>query len=150
MSTAQHAAERIAATLVETWNRHDAKAFSSIFSPETDFTNVFGMKACGRDEVERFHAPLFATMFRDSHLSAVGMSSRQIRPDVATVDLYWSMNGAYDPKDNAWSDRNGLISLVIAAHDGEWSIECMHNMELDETATAEAQRKLQHERTGTT
>jgi uncharacterized protein (TIGR02246 family) len=143
MSSAQHAADRIATTLIESWNRHDAKAFSSIFSAEADFTNVFGMKAKGRDEIERFHDPLFAIMFRDSRLSEVGMSTRQIRTDVATVDLHWSMSGARDPMGNAWPDRNGLISLVIAAHDGNWLVESMHNMELDDVASAEAQGKLQ-------
>lgn len=143
MTSALHAADTIAAALVETWNRHDAKAFSSIFSREADFTNVFGMKASGRDEVERFHAPLFATMFSNSELNMAGMSSRQIRPGVATVDLHWSMSGASDPEGNAWPERKGLISLVIAAHGDEWLIECMHNMELDNAAAAEAQHRLQ-------
>jgi uncharacterized protein (TIGR02246 family) len=147
MSPVPHAADWIAATFVETWNRHDAKAFSSIFSPDADFTNVFGMKASGRDEVERFHAPLFATMFRDSRLNIADVSSRQIRSDVATVDLHWSMSGACDPQGNAWPDRSGLISLVIAARKGKWLIECMHNMELNDAAPAEAQRELQQANT---
>lgn len=147
MSSVQHAADQIAATLVETWNRHDAKAFSSIFSPAAEFTNVFGMKASGRDEVERFHAPLFATMFRDSRLGIAEVSSRQIRPDVATVDLHWSMSGAYDPKGKAWPGRKGLISMVIAARGSEWLIECMHNMELGDAASAEAQHELQQAKT---
>jgi uncharacterized protein (TIGR02246 family) len=147
MSSVQHAADRIAAAFVDTWNRHDAKAFSSIFSSDADFTNVFGMKANGRDAVERFHTPLFATMFRDSRLSITDVSSRQIRSDVATADLRWSMSGARDPQGNAWPDRNGLISLVIALRDGEWLIECMHNMELNDAASAEAQRELQQANT---
>ena len=143
MPSVQNAANQIAAAFVETWNRHDAKGFSSIFSPDADFTNVFGMKARGRDEVERFHAPLFATMFRDSRLSITDVSSRQIRSDIATVDLHWSMSGARDPQGNAWPDRNGLISLVIATREDEWLIECMHNMELGDAAAAQAQHELQ-------
>jgi uncharacterized protein (TIGR02246 family) len=147
MLSVQQAADRIAAMFVETWNRHDAKAFSSIFAPDADFTNVFGMKASGRAEVERFHAPLFATMFRDSRLSIENVSSRQIRSDVGTVDLRWSMSGAYDPRGNAWPDRIGLISLVIATRGGKWLVECMHNMELDDAASAGAQQELQRANT---
>jgi len=143
MSSVQQVAGQIATMFVETWNRHDAKAFSSIFAPDADFTNVFGMKASGRAEIERFHAPLFATMFRDSRLNIEDVSSRQIRADVGTVDLRWSMSGARDPKGNAWPDRSGLISLVIAAREGKWLVESMHNMELDYAASAKAQQELQ-------
>jgi hypothetical protein len=52
---------------VEAWNRHDAKAFSMLFAEDADFTNVRGMSAHGRTEVEKMHAPRFATNFKDSH-----------------------------------------------------------------------------------
>lgn len=143
MSAAQKAAREIVSALVDAWNAHDAKAFAAVFSPEAEFTNVFGMKADGRDAVERFHAPIFATMFRHSRLQSNAVASRQLRPDVATVDVRWSMSGARDPLGNEWPDRHGLISLVVAEREGEWLIETMHNMELADGAAAEAQRSLQ-------
>ena len=42
---------------VEAWNHHDAKAFSMVFAEDADFTNVRGMSAHGRTEVEKMHAP---------------------------------------------------------------------------------------------
>ena len=139
------AANSVTSALVEAWNRHDAAAFAAAFSPAAEFTNVFGMKANGREEIEKFHTPLFATMFRYSRLLATEVSSRELRPDVATIDLHWSMSGARDPDDKEWPDRIGLISLVIVKQQGRWSIETMHNMELEAGSIAEAQRELQRD-----
>jgi YCII-related domain/SnoaL-like domain len=42
------------ADFVEAWNRHDAKAFSMLFAEDADFTNVRGMSAHGRADLETF------------------------------------------------------------------------------------------------
>src|ERR1700732_1911654 len=52
---------------VEAWNHHDAKAFSMVFAGDADFTNVRGMTAHGRTEVEKLHAPRFAINFKASN-----------------------------------------------------------------------------------
>jgi ketosteroid isomerase-like protein len=38
------------------WNKHDAHAFAMTFTEDADFTNVQGMHANGRSNVEAFHA----------------------------------------------------------------------------------------------
>ena len=78
----------------EAWNRHDAKAFSMVFAEDADFTNVVGMSAHGRVEIEKFHAPMFATRFKDTHLKITNTKIRFIKPDVAAVDGWWEMTGA--------------------------------------------------------
>lgn len=135
--------ESIAHRLIEAWNRHDARAFAAAFAADAEFTNVFGMQATGRGKIEEFHAPIFETMFKDSHLSVERVRSRLVRPDVATLDLRWSMTGARDPLGNEWPRRRGLISVVATRDDDEWSIATMHNMELGEDAKAKFQEKLQ-------
>lgn len=133
----------VAQALIEAWNRHDARAFAAVFAQDADFTNVFGMEAAGRGAIERFHAPIFDTMFKDSHLSADGMRTRLVRDDVATLDLRWSMTGARDPMGREWPRRQGLISIVATRDDGRWQIAAMHNMELAGEDMAQAQGKLQ-------
>jgi ketosteroid isomerase-like protein len=54
---------------VEAWNWHDAKAFAAVFAEDADFTNWRGEGARGRAKIEAFHAPMFATIFKNSHLS---------------------------------------------------------------------------------
>ena len=54
---------------VDGWNRHDAKAFAAVFVEDADFTNWRGAGASGRSKIEEFHAPMFATIFKNSHQS---------------------------------------------------------------------------------
>ncbi len=136
-------AERIVAALVDSWNVHDAERFAAAFHDDADFTNVFGMSAKGRKEIEAFHAPIFQTMFRNSRLAATETRVRELRPDVATVDIRWEMTGARDPHGDEWPLRRGLISLVITHEAGAWRIAAMHNMDLPEQGLAEAQAEVQ-------
>lgn len=54
----------VLASFIEAWNKHDAKAFSMVFAEHADFTNVRGTSVHGRTEIEKFHAPFFATRFK--------------------------------------------------------------------------------------
>lgn len=138
-------ARRVVSSLVEAWNRHDAQAFAAPFAPDADFTNVFGMHARGREAIAQFHAPIFATMFKESRLAATETRTRPIRPDVAAVDLRWEMTGARGPDGVPWPRRRGIINMVLASDGGDWSIAVMHNMDLPPEAMAEAQAAVQRE-----
>lgn len=140
------AVQAVVESLVEAWNRHDATAFAACFADDADFTNVFGMEAKGRDAIERFHAPVFRTMFRDSCLSATATRVRFLRPDVAAVDARWEMTGARDPRGHEWPLRRGLINLALTHEHGGWSIAVMHNMDLPPEELAEGQAALQRQK----
>ncbi len=140
---AEGAAARIVKSLVDAWNAHDARAFAQNFAEDADFTNVFGMHARGRGAIVEFHAPVFATMFNDSELTARETRVRAIRDDVATVDLRWAMTGARGPDGSPWPRREGLINLVLTRDAGGWSIAVMHNMDLPSEEMAKAQEALQ-------
>jgi uncharacterized protein (TIGR02246 family) len=139
---ARHAIEGIAAQLVEAWNRHDARAFAEAFAEDADFTNVFGMMQKGRAGIEAGHAPVFKTMFKDSLLTATETRVRLIRPDVAAVDVRWTMTGALDPHGNPWPERVGLLSWIVTKHGERWLIDVSHNMDLPSADLAKAQAEL--------
>ena len=115
---------------VEAWNRHDASAFSMTFAEDADFTNVRGMSAHGRSDIEKFHAPVFATMFKDSILKITQSKIRYIKPDVAAVDAQWEMTGAKTSDAHDIPLRKGLLDLVLIKQAGQWHIAIMHNLEL--------------------
>jgi uncharacterized protein (TIGR02246 family) len=115
---------------VDAWNRHDAKAFSMAFAQDADFTNVVGMSAHGRTEIEKFHAPMFAKNFRDTHLTMTDTKIRFITPDVAAVDVHWEMTGAKDQDGHDIPLRKGLLNFVMTRNDSQWLITVMHNMNL--------------------
>jgi uncharacterized protein (TIGR02246 family) len=117
---------------MDAWNQHDAHAFAALFSEDADFTNWRGVGATGRQKIEDFHAPLFATIFKNSHQTYSDIKIRFIRPDVAAVDVPWQMTGALDPQGNPRPDRQGLLNFIVAKDAGRWEITVMHN--LDTTA----------------
>ena len=118
------------AGFVAAWNRHDAKAFSMVFAEDADFTNVIGMSAHGRADVEKFHAPMFATRFKDTSQKMTRTKIRFIKPDVAAVDAWWEMTGAKGPEGQDTPLRKGLLNFVMTRKDGKWFITVMHNMDL--------------------
>ncbi len=139
----ENAIKKLIDSFIAAWNLHDARAFAETFAPDADFTNVFGMRAEGRDAIEQFHAPIFETMFRDSCLSETGMHIRFLRPEIAAIDVCWEMTGARDPEGRAWPLRRGLMNLIVIRVGAEWSIAVMHNMDLPSEEVAKAQEKLQ-------
>ena len=140
--TAHKAIEDLARALEAAWNRHDAHALAEPFAEDADFTNVFGMVATGRAAIEALHAPLLKTMFTDSRLTVTGTRVRLIRPDVAAVDVRWTMTGARDPHGNPWPQRVGLLNWIVTRHGEHWLIDVSHNMDLPSADLAKAQAAL--------
>jgi uncharacterized protein (TIGR02246 family) len=115
---------------VEAWNSHDAHAFAAVFTEDADFTNWRGTGASGRAKIEEFHAPRFATIFKNSTLKYSDIKIRFLRPDVAAVDVRWGMTGATDAQGNPLPDREGLLDFVMTKDTGKWEIAVMHNLDL--------------------
>ena len=118
----------------ETWNSHDAQAYSRLFAEDADFVNVVGMRAQGRTEIERFHRPTFATMFAQSKITFTDIRISYLRPDIATVDAEWEMANAKDPAGNLIPYRRGLANAVAIYESGEWLFKVFHNQDLPTTA----------------
>lgn len=121
---------KVVADFVAAWNKHDAKAFSMVFAEDADFTNVGGKSAQGRAEIEKHHAPSFATKFKDTHQTITETKVRFIKPDVAAVDARWEMTGAKDEQGQERPMRKGLLNFVMTKQGDAWLISVMHNMEL--------------------
>lgn len=120
----------LVAALVDAWNRHDAAAYAAPFAADAEFTTVFGTVQHGRAAIAAAHAAIFRGMFRDSRLAVHETRIRFLRPDVAAVDVAWTMAGARDPQGKDWPDRRGLLNLVATREAAGWSIAVSHNMDL--------------------
>jgi uncharacterized protein (TIGR02246 family) len=88
------------------------------------------MSAHGRAEIEKFHAPLFATRFKDTNQKIAKSKIRFIKPDVAAVDVWWEMTGAKGPEGQDIPLRKGLLNFVMTKEAGKWLILVMHNRDL--------------------
>jgi len=121
---------KVLTDFIAAWNKHDAKAFSMVFAEDADFTNVGGVSAHGRAEVEKFHAPRFATRFKDTHQKITETKIRFIKPDVAAIDAWWEMTGAKNREGQDIPLRKGLLNFVMTKEGDKWFITVMHNMDL--------------------
>jgi uncharacterized protein (TIGR02246 family) len=122
--------KKVLTDFTDAWNKHDAKAFSDVFSDDADFTNVRGTSAHGRKEVEEFHAPRFATNFKDTFQKITQSKIRFIKPDVTAVDAWWEMTGAKSPEGQDLPPRRGLLNFIMTKNGDTWLITVMHNMDL--------------------
>lgn len=75
---------------------------------DADFTNVRGVHAHGRTNVESFHVQGFATVFKHSHQTAQIRSVRFLAPDLAAVDVDWEMTSVLR-NGTSVSRRKGLL-----------------------------------------
>ncbi len=115
---------------IEAWNRHDARAFAQAFTEDADFTNVFGIGASGRKQIEDFHAPIFGSIFKNSRQAITKSKIRFIKPDVAAVDAWWEMEGITDMDGKPLPARKGLLNFIMIIKGDAWLITVMHNMDL--------------------
>jgi uncharacterized protein (TIGR02246 family) len=118
-------------------NKHDAKAFASVFVSDADFTNVLGTMRRGRKAIEEFHRPLFEgdtskgnPSFKNAVLKVDEVTVRFLRADVASVDIRWTQTGSVAPDGRDRGTRKGLMSWVVTKENGTWQVAVMHNMDL--------------------
>jgi len=121
---------RVMDAFMAAWNQHDAHAFAAVFATDADFINWRGVGASGRANIEAFHAPVFATIFKASHQKYTDIKIRFVRADVAAVDVHWELTGALDAQGNPRPDRNGLLIFVMEKTNGQWQIAVMHNLDI--------------------
>ena len=112
------------------WTLHDAKAYSSAFSDEADFTDARGINAFGKDSIEKLQEKSFEKVTKNSSLQFTGKKIRYITNDIITVDVWWEMTipKTRDGKDN--TIQKGLANLILTRNDKSWLILTMHNMNL--------------------
>jgi uncharacterized protein (TIGR02246 family) len=127
--------KRISNEFEVTFNAHDAKAFAGLFLPNAEFTNVVGVSAKGRKAIEEFHAPMFEGKpgyysFKNSTLKNEVPKISVIKPDIASVDVFWTMDKCNLPDGTELKNRRGLITFLMVKVDGKWGIAIMHNAEL--------------------
>jgi uncharacterized protein (TIGR02246 family) len=106
------------------WNAHDGKAFAAPFASDADYVIVNGMHIKGRDAIDKGHAGIFATIYKDSRNAATIKSVRFLRPDVAVVHVEWNL----EFKANGETRKaRALNTMIMTKDNGKWSIAAFHN-----------------------
>jgi ketosteroid isomerase-like protein len=138
----QDAARKAVNDFAETWNRHDMTAFGNLFMADADFVNVGGRRWKGREEIQRNHAFMHATipqdasgvdvppraygLFKTSIYRFDRIDVRLLRNDVAVAHGAWTMTG--DARTS--EPRQGMMTFVLRLDGDRWLIAAAQNTEI--------------------
>jgi uncharacterized protein (TIGR02246 family) len=110
----ERAIRSLIARMLEDWNKHDMKSFSSHFADDGDSVNRFGQWFRGRARIEGHLTELHASPFRDE---LVGRTSRVegvrfLTPDVAVAH-------------ESVKEKTGqcIVTHVLSKKDGRWKVD---------------------------
>jgi uncharacterized protein (TIGR02246 family) len=110
----------------DAWNRHDAKAYASLFTEDGDCVNVVGWWWKGRAEIEKKLTAAYAFVFKDSVLTITAVDVRFLTPDMAVTHVRWSMVGAKTPKALP-KPQEGIQTQVLQKKGDKWLIAVFQN-----------------------
>jgi uncharacterized protein (TIGR02246 family) len=123
----QQAVRAIVLRQAVAWNRHDAAAYSSLFTPDCDVVNIAGWWWKSRAEVHQKLARAFSGVFAHSTLTFTDVQVKFPGPDIAVAHAQWKMSGARMPPGMPAPDA-GIQTLVLARQrDGKWLIAEFQN-----------------------
>jgi uncharacterized protein (TIGR02246 family) len=129
--------ERAVAALVseveQAWNAHDMRRFAACFAEDADFVNVMGWWWKGRDEIEREHARVHETIFRDSTMKLECEAIKDVGAGVVVAHVTWRMVGhEVGGPEQTSEPRVGVWSWVIHGRDRRLQIVSSHNTDTRE------------------
>lgn len=110
----------------EAWNKHDAKAYASLFTENGDCVNVVGWWWKGRAEIEKKLTDAYVYVFKDSTLTVTNVDVRFLTADTAVVHARWTLTGARTPS-GLPVPQQGLQTHVVQKQNGQWLIAAFQN-----------------------
>ena len=111
--------------LMDGWNRGSAEAFAEPFAEACDFIAFDGARFRRRDELVRFHDPLFTSHLRGTRLVGEVTDLRFLGPDVALMHA----TGGTIPRGGSRPapERHSIQTLVAMRQDGLWRLAAFQN-----------------------
>ena len=116
----EQAIGKVLSDFVASWNQHDMKLWSQLFTHDADFVVVTAKHLRGRDEVFNYHDELHKGPFKDHAMKAGWQDVRFVRPDVAVGQV------KFEPGNDKMK-RTALGTAVLVKQNGKWLITAFHN-----------------------
>ena len=114
------------ARLPEAWNRHDAKAFASVFTEDGDCVNIVGWWWKGRAEIEKKLTDAFVYVFKESALTNTSVDVSLLTSDAAVAHVRWTMTGAKTPT-GIPVPQQGIETHALTKQNDQWLIAAFQN-----------------------
>ena len=118
------------------WNSHDMASFATLFDADATFVNRFGHYVRGVDAIVDLHAPIHATIYRDSRLDNELIDTVAIGGDVAIVH-FWSRLTAGSAHPAGAHAVDTLILAVLTRRTDGWRIQALENVTLTDPRTGQ-------------
>ena len=128
------AREEIAAMLLtweEAWNRHDMRAFASLFHEDGVWVLWTGEVWAGRKSIEDGHAEVHRTVFRNSIQRERLEELTFVGPDAAVVRFCSTLTGDERAPERLIRSRK---ILIVTRRDGGWKIGWGQNTRFADSA----------------
>jgi len=116
------------------WNDHDMASFGALFHDDATFVNRFGHYVRGVEDIIGLHAPIHATIYRDSRLQNHPIDVVSLNDEAAIVH-FWSRltAGKAHP---AGPHAVDTVILAVLTKDGDaWRIKALENVTLTNPRT---------------
>ena len=120
----EKAIQVVITSLTEAWTAGDAQAWARAFTEDADFTVWNGLYQKGREAIERGHAQIFSTFYKDTKLRYIVRSIRFLRDDVAIVHVDASL---VKKSEDFPASPQAVPVLVMVKDKGQWRVAVFHN-----------------------
>ena len=125
--TEEEAVKAVIAAMTEAFNRHDAKAWTRLATPDAQLVTVRGESMNGVAEIEKGLSGLFETRNRNASLKILDIKVRLIRPDVAMAHVTNELSGVIGPDGQKLPAHQEFSLRVFVKDQGVWRISAFHN-----------------------
>ncbi|HEY9401750.1 MAG TPA: SgcJ/EcaC family oxidoreductase [Pyrinomonadaceae bacterium] len=128
----EKAIRAVIASLTDAWTAGDARAWARAFTEDADFTVWNGLYQKGREAIERGHAQIFSTFYKDTKLRYIVRSIRFLRDEVAVIHV----DASVVKKGEDFPAAPQAVPVLIMVKDkGQWRVAVFHNTNVQLSAT---------------
>ncbi len=103
------------------WNKHDVDSFVELFAPDAEFTNPWGVKRSGRNEIKNYHAGPFGAKVR---ILVTNVRIKFYAKNIATVDCEHTLTRFDNGKPLPTIETAPLF--IMKKVEGQWLIAVLH------------------------
>jgi uncharacterized protein (TIGR02246 family) len=125
LSVEERAALDLVVRQLETgWNAGDGDAFAAPFAENADFVTIRAEYFTGRAAIAAGHTGIFRTIYAASTNRMMVEAARLLRPDVALVRVYSTLEV---PRGPLAGRHRARFTLVCTREQAGWRIATLHN-----------------------
>lgn len=125
------AAEQLARTFTDSWNRRDGAAYGEAYWPDAELVDPTGQVWDGREAISAMHVFLRNGPARSTQVSATVRRVRPIGTEAAVVDLDVDVAGFSPAPPGAAVHADGKVKAhlkhVVEKRAGDWKIAASQN-----------------------